>query len=83
MKSDIISQKSPIMPEVVSVDVNYIQKIPSELISEILSFLGKRALCTIAQVCKSFKNLSEEDDIWKKLVSPLGRQYILLNIIVG
>ena len=39
--------------------------IPNEILVRIFKFLSVRDLCNVSLVCRSFKMIADEDEIWK------------------
>lgn len=39
--------------------------IPNEILIHIFRLLSIRDLCNISLVCRSFKNIADDDEIWK------------------
>jgi hypothetical protein len=39
--------------------------IPTEIILHIFQFLSIRDLCNISLVCRSFKTIADQDELWK------------------
>jgi len=50
-----------------SSDLGYFCVLPAELIMQILSHLDAKGLCRMAQVCKEFKVVVNDETIWQQL----------------
>ncbi|KAM8909411.1 F-box only protein 15-like isoform 2-T3 [Spinachia spinachia] len=56
-------------------DDNFMERLPSEIVLKILSYLDASSLFCVSHVSKTFQQLAADDEIWRKIyVSDFGSQ---------
>lgn len=56
-------------------------KIPNEMISCIFRYLSVPDLCNVSLVCRSFKMIADQDDVWKHKFNSKSNSCLCLCII--
>ncbi|EDO16129.1 hypothetical protein Kpol_1070p11 [Vanderwaltozyma polyspora DSM 70294] len=68
LASSCFPQLSYVMSQVSNmIKIDFISTLPQEISLKILSYLDCQSLCNAAIVCRSWKNLADDDRVWYRL----------------